>query len=346
VAGVKKGAPIASLVDIAGRAGVSIATASRVLNGSTHPVSAATRALVLDAAAELGYSPSLLAQALVTRTSRIVGVIVGDIVDPYFAEVARGVEDVVGRRSHLTMVCSADRSTASELRHLKVLCDYRAAGIVFASSGYQEDPLDAELEDAVTRARTAGTAVVALAHRNFAGPSATVDNRACARDVTEHLISLGHRQITFIEGPEGLHTSHQRLEGFRGAMGRAGLDCARLVPGGFEYESGVQAAVRMMAEGSLPDAIVGANDEVAIGALMSLRQAGIAVPDRVSVAGIDDTRPARIVELTTVRVPLYELGALGAQMLLGAEDGSGPDAAGATVLPHRLIARATTGPRR
>ncbi len=340
----RKESRIASLAEIARRAGVSIATASRVLNGSTHPVSTPTRELVLEAAAELGYSPSLLAQALVTQTSRIVGVIVGDIVDPYFAEIARGVEDIVGRRSHLTMLCSAERSTASELRHVRVLCDYRAAGIVFASSGYVEDPLDAELADAVSQARASGTEVVALARRNFEGPSATVDNHGCAREVTEHLISLGHREIAFVQGPDGLHTSRQRQEGFEAAMHHAGLSALRLQPGGFDYESGFQAVMRMTAAGALPQAIVGANDEVAIGALMSLRQAGVDVPGRVSVAGIDDTRSARFVELTTVRVPLYELGALGARMLLGSQNAAEP--APSIVLPHELMARATTGPRR
>ncbi|MFZ0088091.1 MAG: LacI family DNA-binding transcriptional regulator [Solirubrobacteraceae bacterium] len=335
---------MASLADIAERAGVSIATASRVLNGSRHPVSAPMRKLVLDAAAELGYSPSPVAQALVTRTSRILGVIVGDIVDPYFAEIARGVEDVAGRRGHLTMVCSAERSTAAELGHLRALCEYRAAGIVFASSGYEEDRLDLELARAVRDARDSGTAVVALARRNFGGLTATVDNQGCAHAVTAHLIDLGHTEITFVQGPVGLHTSAQRQAGFRAAMAAAGLDGDRLVPGGFEYESGYQVALRMMASGSLPQAIVAANDEVAIGILMSLRQAAIAVPGRVSVAGIDDTRPARYLDLTTVRVPLYELGALGAHMLLGDEAGSVAASPTSTVLAHRLMARATTGP--
>jgi LacI family transcriptional regulator len=121
---------MASLADISRRAGVSIATASRVLNGSAHPVSDATRERVLAAADELGYRPSELARALVKRTSRIVGVIVGDIVDPYFAEIARGVEDVAARAGHLTMVCNADRRPAAELAHLGVLRDYHAAGVV------------------------------------------------------------------------------------------------------------------------------------------------------------------------------------------------------------------------
>jgi LacI family transcriptional regulator, galactose operon repressor len=114
---------------------VSITTASRVLNGSKHPVSEKTRARVLAAAGELGYQPSALARALVTRNSRIIGVLVGSIVDPYFAEIARGVEDVAGRMGYLTMVCNADRRTEAEIAHLRTLRDYQAAGVVFASSG-------------------------------------------------------------------------------------------------------------------------------------------------------------------------------------------------------------------
>src|ERR687887_1937803 len=112
---------MASLADISRRAGVPIATASRVLNGSSHPVSEATRPRVLAAAEELGYRPSELARALVKRTSRIVGVIVGDIVDPYFAEIARGVDDVAGPPGHLTMGCNAERRPAAPLAPPRVL---------------------------------------------------------------------------------------------------------------------------------------------------------------------------------------------------------------------------------
>ena len=110
---------MASLADISRRAGTSVATASRVLNGSTHPVSEATRARVMEAAADLGYQPSALAQALVQRSSRIIGVIVNDIVDPYFAEIARGVEDVAGRNGHLVMVCNADHRVEAEIEYVR-----------------------------------------------------------------------------------------------------------------------------------------------------------------------------------------------------------------------------------
>jgi LacI family transcriptional regulator len=327
---------MASLIDISRRAGVSIATASRVLGGSTHPVSEATRSRVLSAAEELGYRPSELARALVKRNSRIIGVIVGDIADPYFSEIARGVDDVAAKGGYLTMICNSDRRPAAELAHLDVLRDYAAAGVVFAGSGYEDGPESARLAEAVEELQQRGSAVVALAARDFACPHVLVDNRAAAREATEYLLSLGHRRIAFVRGPERLHTSAQRLEGFEAAMAAARADPLQLA-GGFEYEVGDAAAARLVSEG-LPDAVLGVNDEVAIGLVTGLRSRGIDVPGRVSVAGIDDTRPARLVDLTSVSLPLHEMGARAARAVV---DGSGEDA----VLEHRLVPRKTTAPR-
>ncbi len=328
---------MASLADISRRANVSIATASRVLNGSSHPVSDATRDRVLAAAEELGYRPSELARALVKRTSRIVGVIVGDIVDPYFAEIARGVDTVAGPAGHLTMVCNTDRRPEVELAHLGVLLDYHAAGVVFAGSGYENAAEEAALRSVVEDLQARGSAVVALAARDLDCPSVLVDNRAAAREATEHLLGLGHRRIAFVEGPPGLHTSVHRLEGFTEAMAAAGAEPARL-PGGFEYEAGDAAADALLAAGDLPDAILAVNDEVAIGLLTGLRRAGVDIPGQVSIAGIDDTRPARLVDLTSVSLPLHELGERAARMIL---EGAG----GHVVLPHRLVPRRTTAAR-
>jgi LacI family transcriptional regulator len=325
---------VASLSDISRHAGVSIATCSRVLNGSDHPVSAATRERVLRAARELGYEPSALARALATRSSRIVGVIVGDIVDPYFAEIARGVEDVTSRLGYLTMLCSADLGTSAELAHVRLLRDYKAAGIVFAGSGRIGDPSTSELAAAVAGARERGAVVVALAQRDFEAPSIVFDNEAAAHDVTAYVRSLGHRRIAFVEGPPDLHTSAQRLAGFARAGGEDRVE------GGFSYEHGVAAAERLLARDQLPDAVVAANDDAAIGVLMRLRDAGVDVPGQLSVAGIDDTRPARFVGLTTVTAPLHEMGRLAAEAVV-AHDGAAIE----TVLEHRLAPRATTARR-
>ena len=169
-----------SLADVSRRAGVSTATASRVLNGSPHPVSAATRDRVIQAAHDLSYSPSALARALVTRRTRIIGVIVGDVVDPYFAEITRGVEDCAGRAGYLTIVCNADRRPEVEREYLNLLRDYNAEGAVFAGSGLVDD--DEELNATVEQARRGGMHVVALAPRGFEGSCVMVDNRAAARD--------------------------------------------------------------------------------------------------------------------------------------------------------------------
>ncbi len=334
---------MASLSDISKHAGVSIATCSRVLNGSSHPVSAETRERVLKVAEELGYARSALARALVTQDSRIFGVVVSDIVDPYFAEIARGIEDVAASQGYLTMVCSADRGTVTELEHLRVLRDYRAAAIIFAGSGVAGDPAAEELSAAVTLARERGSSVVALAQRDFDAPKICFDNFAAAYDITDYVISLGHRRIAFVEGPEGLYTSSQRLAGFQRAMRDRGLDPDVRVPGGFSYESGCNAAVRIAHLAEMPEAVVAVNDEAAIGVLMTLRQAGIDIPGDVSVAGIDDTRPARFVELTTVAVPLYELGAVAAREIL-AERRNG-ETLQDSILPHRLTPRGTTARR-
>jgi LacI family transcriptional regulator len=207
---------------------------------------------------------------------------------------------------------------------------------VFAGSGYADGPESARLATAVEALQERGSAVVALAARDFACPSVLVDNRAAAREVTEYLLSLGHRRIAFVRGPERLHTSAQRLDGFEAAMAAAGADPVQLA-GGFEHEAGDAAAERLLA-GPLPDAVLAVNDEVAIGLVTGLRSRGIEVPGRISVAGIDDTRPARLVNLTSVSLPLHELGQMAARAVLEGSDGD-------LVLPHRLVPRMTTAPR-
>ena len=330
-----------SLAHVAQAAGVSIATASRVLNGSSHPVSDATRERVLDAARELGYSPSALARALVTRRSRIIGVMVGDIVDAYFAEVTRGVEDVAGRAGYMTIVCNADRRTEVEIEQLAVLSDYQAEGVVFAGSGYVDDPRGPELAAAVKRARERGIRVVTLAVRDFEAPRISADNHGAAFDVTDYVLSLGHRRVAFIGGPAALYASRDRERGFRDAMAAAGAEADRIYEGDFSYESGYAATLRMIAEPEPPEAIIGANDESAVGALAALRQARIEVPGRISVAGMTDTRTARFSDMTTVSVPMYQFGAAAAQRIVAGEE---PPAE--TVLPHRVVPRSTTARRR
>lgn len=330
-----------SLADVGRRAGVSIATASRVLNGSSHPVSDGTRERVLEAARDLGYSPSALARALVTRRSRIIGVMVGDIVDAYFAEITRGVEDVAGRAGYMTFVCNADRRTEIEIDQLAVLSDYQAEGVIFAGSGYLDDPRADDLAAAVDRARERGISVMALALRDFDCPRIMADNRGAAYDITDYVLSLGHRRVAYISGPPGLYASRDRLAGFREAAIDGGVDADLIYEGNFSYEEGYAATLQMLAEAELPEAIVGANDETSLGVLAALRQARLDVPGRVSVAGMTDTRLARFSDMTTVSVPVYQFGAAAARRIV-----SGESSPSETLLPHRVVPRSTTARRR
>jgi LacI family transcriptional regulator len=334
---------VSSLAEVSRLAGVSVSTASRVLTGSSHPISAATRARVIAAADQVGYSPSALARALVSRSSRLIGVLVSDIVNPYFSVIARGVDDVASRAGYVTMLSNVDRRTTTEIARVQTMRDYRAAGVIFAGSGYVDDPDEPALAEVVRRAQEQGVRTVSLTVRGIGGPLVTTDNEAAAYDVTDHLVGLGHRRIAFLEGPPGMVASRQRRDGFLACMRDAGLaDAAQLHAGGFDFEAGHAAAMRLIAHPPLPDAVLAANDESAVGALGALRQAGLDVPGDMSVAGMDDLRIARFVGLTTVSLPLYEMGAMAARRIIDA-DAEPSDTT--TVLAHRLIPRETTGRR-
>jgi LacI family transcriptional regulator len=333
---------VSSLAEVSRLAGVSVSTASRVLTGSSHPISAGTRARVIAAAEQLGYSPSALARALVSRSSRLIGVLVSDIVNPYFSVIARGVDDAASRAGYVTMLSNVDRRTATEIARVQTMRDYRAAGVIFAGSGYVDDPDEPALAEAVRRAQEQGIRTVSLTVRGVGGPVVTADNEAAAYDVTDHLVGLGHRRIAFLEGPPGMVASRQRRDGFLACMRDAGLaDIAQLHAGGFDFEAGHAAAMRLLAHPPLPDAVIAANDEAAVGSLGALRQAGLDVPGEVSVAGIDDLRIARFVGLTTVSLPLYEMGAMAARRIIDPEVSE----SATTVLAHRLMPRETTGRR-
>jgi LacI family transcriptional regulator len=297
------------------------------------------RERVLAAARELDYAPSGLARALVTKRSRIVGVIVGDVVDPYFAQIARGFEDVAGRAGYLTMVCNAERRTVVEQEYVNVLREYHAEGVVFAASGAVDDPDNAGLRDTVEQAYARGMNVISLAPRDLRGSSVTIDNRAAGYELVDYLVGLGHRNIALVAGPPVIGAV-ERLDGFHAALRDLGLEAFALYEGDFTLGAGHAAALGLLADPERPDAVACANDATAIGVLTTLRQAGVDVPGAVSVVGIGDTAIADYLELSTVSIPTYELGAVAARRILGDERDEIQ-----IVLPHRLVPRATSAPR-
>jgi LacI family transcriptional regulator len=345
--GLQQRFSMAGLIEVARRAGVSITTASRVLNGVDYPVAAATRRRVLRAADELSYAPSALARALVTRRSKMIGVLVGDIADPYFAEIARGIEDIARDEGYLVVICNTDRDPATERRYVSTLSEYRAEALILVG-GEGTDPAD---QRAMARLFAAmgprKTVMLALAGSRTGLAAIDIDHESAAGDMTQHLLELGHRAVGYIGGPRGVVTARAREAGFREALRAAGLTPAITREGDFTYAGGLNAA-RGILEQRLETritAIFAANDQMALGALAAAREAGIRVPNDLSIVGFGDTAAAEqaVPPLTTVRIPSHKLGETAMRACLKAIEANGEVPIEPQLLPYRIVVRASSG---
>jgi LacI family transcriptional regulator len=320
--GPRSGGARISIRDVALHADVSPATASRVLSGSAHPVRDETRVRVLEAAAALDFHPNMIARGLVTARTHVLGVIVHDVSDPYFGEIVRGIEDAAHLRDHRVFVCSSDRDPDRELAYVRALIGHRVDAIVFAGGAIEDRSYRTQLRRLLEGFRSLGGVVATLAPHAMRTPSVTIDNVAGARDMTTHLLDLGHRRIAFVAGPEHLRTSHLRLAGYQEALADAGVmpDPDLVEPGGFTTEGGAKATAALLARSPDLTSIFAANDVMAFGVLHELGDQGLHVPDDVSVAGFDDISMARFAlpPLTTMRVPMGELGQQGAHLVFEA----------------------------
>ena len=340
--------PSPSIVDVAERAGVSVATASRVMSSSTYPVSEGARQKVLKAADELSYVPNSLARSLKAQRSKLIAVIVGDNADPYFAEVTRGVEEVANEHGYLTIVCNTDRDPVKELSYLRTLLDYRVDGIIFAGGGLSDPGYPEQVEAIVQKIIKRNAAVITLSQHFIQVPSVQMDNFHGACAMTRRLIELGHRRIAFITGPTNLTAANVRLQGYMAALVEAGipLEPALLLPGDFTQAGGkgVARSIPHMPAKSRPTAVFAANDETAFGVISGLRQLGWHIPEDISVCGFGDLPMAQVVvpALTTVRIALRDLGRAGVTKLLAIlHHEQVPDI---EVLPTTIIERETTAP--
>lgn len=337
-----------SIVQVAELAGVSIATASRVISKSNYPVNYKTRERVLAAAAELNYTPNALARGMKTQHSNMLGIIVGDNTDPYYAEIMRGVEEVATENGYLTIVCNTDRQPAKELKYLQTLRDFRPSGIIFAGGGLTEAGYPEKLAEKVCELTERGTAVVTLSQHTLHVPSYQPDNFDGARQMVNKLISLGHRKIAFVTGPANLIVANIRLQGYMAGLVEAGLSLTQnmLLPGNFSMAGGEQAvkSLAYLPPHERPTAIFAANDETALGVMIGLRQMGWQVPRDVSVCGFGDLPVAQAVSptLTTVRIGLRELGRHGMLKVLALLKNE--QVAEIEIAPTSIVERDSTAP--
>jgi DNA-binding LacI/PurR family transcriptional regulator len=339
--------PRASIVQVAEIANVSVTTVSRVMSGSAHPVSDETRARVLEAAHALHYSPSALAKAMVTRDTRIVGVIIGDATDPYFAGIIRGVEDVARQHGYLVIICNSDRQPEIELRYLQTLNDYRVEGVIFAGGGLLDHAYVEAMRSALEVYYERSAVCVSLGKHLFPSFSVMVDNVRLVADGVDYLASLGHRAIAYISGPSLLTTTQLRLSGYESALQALGVPLRPeyVLAGDYTFESGKAAAATLaaLAPADRPTAVMASNDLMAIGCIVGLRELGLSVPAEISVMGIDDVATAQFVDppLTTIALPLRGMGATGMESLIRLRKEELTLDQSIT-LPHQLVIRKST----
>jgi LacI family transcriptional regulator len=334
---------MASITEVARLAGVSIATASRVVSSADYPVSAATRARVLEAAASLDYVPNALARGLLKSQIPVVAVIVHDITDPYFAEVVRGVEDAASPAGYLVITCSSERDAERETSYVRLLRSMRAASVIFAASGLDDPDSNQEIGKHLAAMRNDGAAVVHLSPHALGPADVGVDNEAGMASMIEALVALGHRDIAFLAGPSTLFVARARLAGYRHGLeaARVPFDERLVIHTSFDKDGGALGVDTLLGGPARFTAIACANDPLAMGALARLAELGIDIPGQVSVAGFDDVPVASITSpsLSTVRLPLREMGRRGfseAARILGGE------ALVPAVLPTELAMREST----
>ncbi len=352
----------ASLQQVARRSGVSVATASRVLNpDNDHPVSEQLRQRVLEAAAEYNYAVNALARGLKVRRTQTVAIIVHDIRDPYFNECARGIADAADPAGYLAVVCNSDRDPDKELRYVQLAYEQRVSGVLFAGSGFENRRYRTEIKRKVDALRDYGAYALALSPRRDRLPAELPDNVGGARRATEHLIELGHQRIAYIDGPAGLFASQERFGGYREALAAAGIefDDGLVERGEYSVAGGQDALTTLMDRGRDFTAVFASNDAMAIGCIKELRRRGLAIPTDMSLVGFDDIPLVSALDppLTTVSVPMAEIGAAAMRRLIGllagepnsTLDAGGRSGRGRLVNMHKteLVVRASTAaPRR
>lgn len=319
----------ATIADVAKRAGVSSATVSRVINRN-YPVAAATRERVEAAISELGYVANAHARALAGSTNRTVGIIINDLVDPFYAFIARGVEREATQQGRLCLVCCTQGSHQQELALIDLLHEQRADAVVLVGGAYEDRTYAAEVGRRAKALHASGSTLV-LCGRPSLGenvPTKVVeyDNEGGAFAITDHLITQGHRRILFLGGPAALSTTIARVAGHRRALELRGLpyEPDLVQPGPLSRRFGFERIRELLAGGPAFTAVFAANDTVAAGVIQALEMAGVSVPGEISVAGYDDVPIAQELRprLTTVRIPLEEMGRQAVRLALGVSDGS------------------------
>jgi DNA-binding LacI/PurR family transcriptional regulator len=284
-----------------------------VLTNSSYPVNEATRVKILDAAQAMGYKPNLAARSLRTDRSCTVGIIADDLLSPFTPPIVRGIQDCLSEHDYLSLIVNSDWNPQLEQEAINTLLSRPVDGIIFVEYSHL----------AMSEVLAQSNRPNVFVHRLFGRPiknSVVPDDEYGAALAVRHLLNLGHRRIAYINGPVNWHTSQKRRAGYQDELARNGLeyDPALVQPGDWEFEGGYQAAHHLLALSQPPTAIFSANDLMALGAIQAIQDRGLNVPGDIAIVGYDNRDFTRIVRprITTVSMPVYEMGRTAAELLL------------------------------
>ncbi|QNP69467.1 LacI family DNA-binding transcriptional regulator [Streptomyces roseirectus] len=305
-----------TIKDVARRAGVSVATVSRVLGVSNYPVAAATRDRVMKVVRELDYVTNAHARSLAGGGTPTVAILMNNITGAAFAHVAKGVEGAATLRGWLSLVGTTGDDPERELALVNAMRQQGVAAVVLLGGAYDRTEYQTRMGRFARSLDAAGSHLVLVGRPPLEGdvPATTVnyDNEAGAYAMASHVLSAGHRRVLVLPGPAGLTTAQGRLKGARRAFDAYGVpfDPGLVRHGSYDYEHGFSAVREVLARGADFTAVLAGTDVVAAGATQALKVTGLRVPDDVSVAGYDDIPLASHVtpQLTTVHVPYEEMG--------------------------------------
>ncbi|WP_133058922.1 MULTISPECIES: LacI family DNA-binding transcriptional regulator [unclassified Nocardioides] len=322
---------------VAALAGVSTTTVSRVLNYKADLLSDATKARVFEAARELNYKPNSMAIALRKKVSQTIGLMIPDISNPYFHQIARGAEDTAMKHGYTVIFCNTDRSASKELTYVDLLDEKRVDGVILTGGGVDGDTHLADRLHEQAR-------VVAIGPHRLSYPSIGADDRGAIQAAVLHLVAGGRRRIACLGGQPGWLIHQERLAGYRAGLEESGItyDESLVMPSDLSIDGGQQAVESALRAGLSFDAIMSFSDYAALGAMRALKEAGLTIPDQVAIMGCDDSPLSQMVEpaLSSITFPVWEFGSLATQMIVDMLNGRPVPAS--QVLPYQLRIRQST----